>query len=417
MRIAVIGSGISGLTAAWLLSRRHEVTLIEARPRLGGHTHTVVHRSAGTDLALDTGFIVFNHETYPHFTRLLEELGVEARTSDMSFAVSCANPDVEYAVHSLAGLFARRRHLVSPQFYRLVTDILRFGPAGRAALTRPDPAVTVAEFVAAARLSETFAQLYLLPIVGAIWSSGSVDAAAFPRDALLRFFANHGLLQVRGQPQWYTVRGGSHRYLGPITRPLGERIRLGLPVQALRRGPRGVSVAFADESTESFDAAVVATHADQALAMLERPSDAERELLGAWTYSKNDTWLHTDIRLMPRRRSAWASWNTLVEDLDRPSAGVAVSYHLNRLQGLDTAEDYLVTLNPPQPPNPQRVLRRMTYHHPVYTRESLATQADLPALNGVDRTWYCGAHFGHGFHEDGVASAVAVAEDLGVSWP
>lgn len=417
VRLAVIGSGISGLGAAWLASRRHEVHLFEARDRLGGHTHTVAVVDDGRNLHLDTGFIVFNHATYPNLTRLFRQLGVEQRPSDMSFGISCRRPDLEYAVTGLGALFAQRGNLLSPRFLGMVRDILRFGCRARNVLDRaPDPEATVADFLRDEGFGDAFARFYLLPMTGAIWSSGTDATAGFPRDALFRFYANHGLLQVTGQPQWFTLAGGSSSYVPHLTRPLGDRVHVGTAVTRVVRETDDVTLYFADGRSDRFDGVVIATHADQALRLLDGPSDAERELLGAWRYASNDTWLHTDVQLMPRRRAAWASWNYLIEDADRPTDHVSVSYHLNRLQRLDGDRDFMVTLNPAEPPAPEHVLRRMTYRHPVYTREAVATQPDLPSLNGRRRTWFCGAYFRNGFHEDGFDSAIAVADDLGVAF-
>jgi len=415
MRIAVIGSGISGLAAAWLLARRHDVSLFEKRDRLGGHTHTVRHRAGDRRLALDTGFIVYNERTYPLLTRLLAELEVPTQSSDMSFSVSCADPDLEYASHGLRGLFARQSLVLSAAYLKMLVDVVRFGRRGRRVLAGPaDPDATLAQFLLEGRFSEAFARYYLMPMVSAIWSSGTETAAEYPRDPLLRFLDNHGLLQVVGQPEWRTVVGGSSSYIEPMTRSLGDRIHLGRGVHRVDRGGDGVGLVLDDGSRHRFDHVVIAAHADQALAMLDEPTADERELLGAWRYSVNDTWLHTDRSLMPKRRAAWASWNYRIEDASRDAA--SLTYHLNRLQRIDDDIDYLVSLNPASRPASETVIRRMTYTHPVYTRESVATQNDLPRLNGVNRTHFCGAYFGNGFHEDGLASAVAVADDLGVSF-
>lgn len=417
MKIAVVGSGIAGMGSAWLLSRAYEVHLFEQEHRLGGHTHTVVHSVSGQPIALDTGFLVYNEHTYPLLTRLFGELDVATRASDMSFSVSCRQPDLEYAVHSAGGLFAQPQRLLSPSFLRMLLDIVRFGSRGRDILAnRPDPTATVDDFLRTEGFSEAFATFYLLPMTAAIWSSGRATAAAYPRDALLRFLANHGLLQIAGQPEWRTVVGGSHTYVRRMASDLGDRVHLGSGVERIARSRAEVELHLRDGRRATFDHVVVAAHADQALAMLERPTERERELLGQWTYSRNDTWLHTDIALLPRRRAAWASWNSLIPDAGRPQDRASLTYHLNRLQGLDEPEQYLVTLNPASEPARDRVLRRMTYHHPVYTRASVATQPELPSLNGRHRTWFCGAYFGNGFHEDGFASAVAVARDLGVAF-
>ena len=415
MRIAVIGSGISGLASAWLLSRKHEVRLFEKRGRLGGHTNTIVHDMDGRELPLDTGFIVYNNSTYPRLTRLFDELSVETQTSEMSFSVSCANPDIEYASHSLRGLFANPSLLLSATYLKMLVDVVRFGRQGRRILAGAgDPAVTIAQFLSEERFSQTFARYYLMPMVSAIWSSGTELAADYPRDALLRFLDNHGLLQVTGQPEWRTVVGGSHSYIGPLTRPFHDRICLGHGVEKVIRGANDVEVVLDDGSMHSFDHLVIAAHADQALAMLAEPSPEEAELLGRWRYSVNDTWLHTDTALMPRRAAAWASWNYHMTDASRESA--SLTYHLNRLQGLDEDHEYLVSLNPETEPVPESVIRRMSYSHPIFTRQSVETQSELQRINGRNRTHFCGAYFGNGFHEDGLASAVAVADDLGVSF-
>jgi predicted NAD/FAD-binding protein len=415
MRIAVIGSGISGLGAASLLSRKHEVHLFEKRSRLGGHTHTVVHDSNGRKLPLDTGFIVYNETTYPLLTRLFAELSVETQASDMSFSVSCAEPDIEYASHSLRGLFANPALLFSAGFLKMLADVVRFGRLGRRILAGAgDPRVTIAQFLADGRFSRDFARFYLMPMVSAIWSSGTELAAAYPRDALLRFLDNHGLLQVRGQPEWRTVVGGSHSYIEPLVRPLRGRIHLGHGVESIFRAADEVEIVLDDGSAHRFDHVVIAAHADQALRMLADPTPTEAELLGQWSYSVNDTWLHTDTALMPRRRAAWASWNYLMADASRDRA--SLTYHLNRLQRFDEDREYLVSLNPETEPAPEKRIRRMSYTHPVFTAESVQTQDALARINGSNRTHFCGAYFGNGFHEDGFASAVAVADGLGVAF-
>ena len=415
MKIAVVGSGISGLGAAWLLNRKHDVHVFEKRSRLGGHTHTVVHDLDGRDLPLDTGFIVFNEKTYPLLTRLFNELSVETQTSEMSFSVSCLDPDIEYASHSLGGFFAKRSLLFSPAFLKMLVDVVRFGRRGRRILADTgDPGVTIAEFLEDERFSENFARFYLMPMVSAIWSSGTEIAADYPRDALLRFLDNHGLLQVTGQPDWRTVVGGSHNYIAPLIRPLDDRVHLGNGVERIHRSGDEVELVLDDGLRHRFDHVVIAAHADQALRILAEPTADEAELLGKWSYSLNDTWLHTDTTLMPRRRPAWASWNYLMSDASRERA--SLTYHLNRLQKFDVDRDYLVSLNPETAPVPESVIRRMSYSHPIFNRQSVETQSELPRINGRNRTHFCGAYFGNGFHEDGLASAVAVADDLGVAF-
>ena len=415
MKVAVVGSGISGMASAWLLDRKHEVHLFEKRARLGGHTHTVNHEVEGRHLPLDTGFLVYNESTYPNLTRVFDELEVETRASDMSFSVSCKEPDIEFASHGVRGLFAQRSLVLSPTYLRMLVDIFRFGRRGRRALaSSPDADATIADFLADGGFSDAFARYYLLPMTAAIWSSGSDLAAAYPRDPLLRFLDNHGLLQVTGQPDWRTVVGGSSSYIEPMTRSLGDRIHTGQGVVAINRSAGEVEIRLEDGSSHLYDHVVIAAHADQALAMLAEPTRLERDLLGSWRYSVNDTWLHSDSSMMPRRPDAWASWNYRVPEDSARQDRPFLSYHLNRLQGLDEDREYLVTLNPDRDPEPDSVIRRMTYTHPVYTRESVSTQADLSRLNGPNRTHFCGAYFGNGFHEDGLNSAIAVAEGLGV---
>jgi predicted NAD/FAD-binding protein len=415
VKIAVVGSGISGLGAAWLLSRSHEVHLFERRERLGGHTHTVVHDLDGRALPLDTGFIVYNEATYPLLTRLFDEISLETQASDMSFSVSCSDPDLEYASHGLRGLFAQRSLVFSASYLKMLVDVVRFGRRGRRALARAaDPQATIREFLEEGRFGADFARFYLMPMISAIWSSGTEIAAEYPRDPLLRFLDNHGLLQVTGQPEWRTVVGGSHSYIPELTRPLGDRVHLGRGVDTIHRTSDRVELVLQDGSTHDFDEVVIATHADQALEMLAQPTELEVELLGRWRYSVNDTWLHTDVGLMPRRRAAWASWNYLMDDASLEEA--SLTYHLNRLQRLDEDREFMVSLNPVREPASETVIRRMSYTHPIYTRESVATQDDLPRLNGGSRTHFCGAYFGNGFHEDGFASAVAVADGLGVTF-
>lgn len=417
MRVAVVGSGISGLAAGWLLDRKHEVHLFEKRSRLGGHTHTVVHDIADRELPLDTGFIVYNEATYPNLSRVFGELGVETQASDMSFSVSCRNPDVEYASHSLRGLFAQHSLLLSATYLRMLADVVRFGRLGRRLLAGSgDPDSTVADFLDEGRFSDAFARLFLLPMTAAIWSSGTELVNSFPRDPLLRFLDNHGLLQITGQPEWRTVAGGSRSYIAPMIRSFEKRIHLGHGVTHIVRNSGDVVLQLDDGSSHRFDHVVIASHADQALAMLVDPTPQETDLLGQWSYSINDTWLHTDSSLMPRRPAAWASWNYLLPDSSAPNERVSVSYHLNRLQSLAEERQYMVTLNPEKEPATSSVIRRMRYSHPVFTRYSVATQADLPRLNGVNRTHFCGAYFANGFHEDGLNSAIAVADDLGVKF-
>lgn len=418
MDVAVVGSGISGMTTAWLLSRRHRVHLFEREPRLGGHTHTVpVERADGSLLGLDTGFLVYNERTYPLLTRLLDELDVATQASDMSWSLTCRRCDLEYA-GSRRGFFADRRRLADPRHLRMLADILRFNRLGRQLIRggRP-PVTTLGRFVAAAGFGGGFRDHYLYPMVAAIWSSGTGDVARFDLAMLLRFLDNHGLLGVSTHHRWRSITDGSATYLPRLAAPFEDRIHTATPVIAITRDADGVQVTFGGGERQHFDAVVLACHADQALGLLTDPSAREQELLGAWHYRANDTYLHTDIDLLPRRRAAWAAWNYLLEDCRVPSTTASLSYHLNRLQQLDEPEEYVVTLNPAAPPRPEHVRRRLDYRHPSFVRESVATQAELDELNGHRRTFYVGAYQRNAFHEDGVFSAVRVAAHFGIRWP
>jgi uncharacterized protein len=418
MRIAIVGTGISGLGAAWLLARHHEVHVFEREPRLGGHTHTfAVDRPDGSTVPVDTGFIVYNEATYPLLVRLFDELDVATQPSDMSWSLRCDRCDLEYAGDP-GGLVAQPRNLADPGYLRMLRDIERFNRLGRRLVDDPrTPHTTIGRFLAAAGFGHGFRHHYLLPMAAAIWSSGTGAMEDLPLGTLLRFFANHGLLGITTHHRWRTVVGGSSSYLDPLTVRLGDRIHRGDAVVALRRDRDGATLRLESGASHRFDVAVVATHADEALGLLEDPTRDEKELLGAWGYSLNDTWLHHDTSLLPRSRRAWASWNYLLDDCQRPSRRVSLSYHMNRLQALDEPRDYLVTLNPAREPRPGTRHRRMTYTHPTFTPEAVASQPRLDELNGRHRTYYAGAYQRYGFHEDGLWSAVRVAAHLGVRWP
>ena len=465
-RIAVVGGGISGLGAAWMLRERHEVHLFEAAERLGGHTHTVLvdrdregrpigvrsatgladdtgsaslskvagpEPSTGRDrgpgvnpLALDTGFLIFNRETYPHLTRLFDGLGIGSRDTDMSFSVSCDACGLEYGGTGVRGLFAQPSNALRPSFLRMLADIRGFGAreAERASMPAKTEANvdgtairgTLGEFLDAAPYGRSFGTHYLKPMAAALWSSGTREVERFPMDTLVAFFRNHGLLRFRDRLRWRTVRRGSVQYVRAIARSLGpDRVHTGSPVRRVERGADGVRLRF-DDSSQEFDAVVLAVHADDALRLLDEPTSDERDLLGAWEYSSNDTWLHTDRSFLPRRAPARSSWNYALQDCSTDGARVTASYSLNRLQGLEEPLDYVVTLNPGRPIRAGRALARMTYRHPIYTPEAVATHGELDGLNvgrGGPSTFFCGSYFGYGFHEDGLRSAVRVSEQLG----
>jgi predicted NAD/FAD-binding protein len=410
VKIAVVGSGISGLTAAHYLSRTHEVHVFEADGRAGGHTHTVEANVPSGTYPVDTGFIVFNDWTYPNFIRLMDSLGVASRPSDMSFSVKSEPDGLEYNGTTLNTLFAQRRNLFRPAFHRMVLDILRFNK--EAAAARPAPGTTLGAFLAAAGYGRMFVDRYVVPMGAAIWSTGAEKALDIPAAFFFTFFKNHGMLSVDDRPQWRVIKGGSRSYLGPLTKPFAERLRLSTPVRRVARKAQEVELVLADGSAFRADEVVLAGHADQMLALLSDPSDKERELLAAFPYQENETVLHTDVSVLPVRRRAWAAWNYLVPK--EPRDRVAVTYDMNILQSLEAPETFCVSLNMSDRIDPAKVLKRLTYHHPLYTREGVAAQASWGSISGKNRTHYAGAYWRNGFHEDGVVSALRVCEALGV---
>ncbi|MCB9903915.1 MAG: FAD-dependent oxidoreductase [Planctomycetes bacterium] len=407
MRIAVIGTGISGLVAARELSRDHEVDVFEAASYVGGHTNTVDVVEGDRKLAVDTGFIVFNERTYPNFCRLLRELGVEQRTSDMSFSVRNERSGLEYNGTDLNGLFAQRRNLLRPSFWRMVRDILRFYREAREVLETPDDDLLLGDFLRARGYSRGFVEDHLIPMGAAVWSSTAEGMRRFPLRFLVQFFENHGFLQVDDRPDWLTVVGGSRSYVAPLIEPFRDRVRHDTPVREVRREPRGVRVTTASGEQHLYDRVVLATHSDTSLRMLADASPLEREVLGAFNYQPNEAILHTDRGVMPRLRRAWASWNYHV--MDPPAELPTVTYWMNLLQGLESEQDYFVTLNRDDV-DPAKVLRRISYSHPVFTAGAVAAQARHAEVDGADRVHFCGAYWGYGFHEDGVKSGLVVAE-------
>ena len=416
-RIAVVGSGISGLSAAWLLAQRHAVTLYEAAPRLGGHTNTVDVTLDGVTHPVDTGFLVFNHKTYPNLTALFDHLGVDSVESEMSFAVSLESPRIEWAGSSLATVFGQKRNLVRPEFWRMLADILRFNRESLEWLLRhADDGITLRAFLAAGGYSRAFADWYLLPMAAAIWSCPPGRMLDYPLATFVRFCHNHGLLQVFDRPLWRTVLGGGREYVNKLAAGI-EDIRLATPVRRLFRTPRGVLLAH-DAEVEEFDQVVLACHSDQALAILdEEASPAERRVLGAIRYQPNRAVLHTDAALLPRERGLWSAWNYLSGGDERDQRPVSVSYLINRLQPLPFKQPVVVTLNPQRAPAPDKTIASFTYAHPIFDGPAIAAQRELPALSGRDRVWFCGAWGGYGFHEDGLRSGLAVAGALGCRPP
>ena len=412
MRIAIVGTGISGLVCAHLLHREHDVTVFEADARPGGHTNTVRVELPGETHDVDTGFIVFNERNYPAFTRLLDRLGVASHPSDMSFSMVDERIGLEWCGTSARTLFAQRRNLARPAFHRMLVDVARFNHVARRLLDeRDDSDATLADLLSTGRWSRGFVDWYLVPLGSAIWSADPQTFLHFPASTFARFFDNHGLLGLSGRPQWQTVAGGAARYVDAILAPLGDRVRLSTPVEKITRRDPGVELLAAGAPPETFDHVIVATHSDQALDVLSDATDTEREVLGAVAYQPNVATLHTDTRMLPRHRRAWASWNyhRLRDITDRAT----VTYHLNRLQGLRSEHEICLTLNRPDAIDPQRVLATFGYAHPVFDAAAVRAQRRAAEINGRNGTSFCGAYWGYGFHEDGVQSALRVCEQFG----
>ena len=414
MRIAVVGSGISGLASAWLLSQAHDVVLFEANDYLGGHTHTHPIELAGQRYAVDTGFIVHNPAHYPLLTRLFRALGVATQPTTMSFSVHNARTGLEYNAATLDTLFCQRRNLVSPRFLGMVRDLFRFYRQAPALLEGDGPGPGIGDWLDDNGYGEAFRDDHLVPMASALWSSPPEQILAFPARYLVQFMANHQMLQVSGRPEWRVVRGGSSTYVSALRARWQVQERLRCPVRSVTRDAHGVIVDSVVGS-ERFDRIVLACHSDQALALLGDASDAERDVLGAIAYQPNDVVLHTDASLLPRHRKAWAAWNAFVPGT--PGAPCTVSYCMNLLQGLRSPEPFVVTLNRSEAIDPAKVLRRLHYQHPVYNAVSVAAQRRKDRIQGRNHTWFAGAYWGWGFHEDGMRSAVDVAAGLGVGWP
>jgi predicted NAD/FAD-binding protein len=403
MKIAIVGTGIAGNVVAYNLFREHEITVFESGNYVGGHTNTVDVRENGREYAIDTGFIVFNDRTYPNFIRLLDEIGQESQPSEMSFSVRSESGGLEYSGSSLNSLFAQRRNIVRPRFYRMIRDILRFNESALSEASRLDASVTLGEFLSANGYGREFVDNYLVPMAAAIWSAEPVSVLEMPVDFIVRFFANHGLLQINDRPVWRVVKGGSRQYVNRLVSGHRDRIRLNSPVNSIRRIGDCIELHSASGGREVFDFVFVACHSDQALSLIGDATPAEREVLGAIRYQPNEAILHTDESLMPKRRRAWAAWNYHIPR--DSSRHVSVTYNMNILQGLEAPSQYLVTLNNDQHIRSNRIIRRVKYDHPVFSRESVAAQQRQAELN-QDRTFFCGAYWRNGFHEDGVVSAL-----------
>lgn len=412
--IAIVGTGIAGLTSAYLLNRNNKVTVFEANDYIGGHTHTVSVECAQGELSIDTGFIVCNDRNYPNFLNFMQQLGVNLRPSEMSFSVKNESLDLEYNGHNLNTLFSQRSNLLSPRFLGFVKNILDFNKAAKNAITTNDVGnITLGKFLDRHGFNHFFRDNYLLPMVAAIWSCSVKQASDFPLQFFLQFFLNHGLLDVSNRPQWYVLEGGSKSYIEPMTAGFRDRIHLSTPVTEIERRESGI-VLRTNQGEASFDQVILACHSDQALSLLTNPGQQESEILADLKYQDNDVILHQDTSIMPERKLAWASWNFLAGDSSTDSAPV-VTYCMNILQGLPGNEPYLVTLNAPERIANDKVLGRYRYAHPVYSQASRAAQQRRAEICGTDRIHYCGAYWYNGFHEDGVRSALDVGQRFGES--
>jgi predicted NAD/FAD-binding protein len=407
MKVAIIGTGIAGNVAAYKLRDEHDITVFEAGSYVGGHTNTVDVYENGQQFAVDTGFIVFNDRTYPNFIRLLDEIGQESQPSDMSFSVQAGDGAVEYCGTSINTLFAQRSNILRPSFHRMIRDILRFNRTAVPSTQHLDESDSLGDFLSENGYSHEFINHYLVPMAAAIWSAEPGGVLDMPVSFLVRFFDNHGLLQVSDRPQWRVIKGGSRQYVNRLVDGHRDRIRLNSPVESVRRIDDRVEIVSASGGRELFDYVFLACHSDQSLALLKDATAAERDVLGAIRYQVNEAVLHTDETLLPRRRRAWASWNYHVPN--EPSRHVAVTYNMNMLQSLDAGKQYCVTLNADRDIDPAKVIHRVQYEHPIYSPEAVAAQRRQAEIN-CDRTFFCGAYWRNGFHEDGVVSALHAVE-------
>lgn len=403
MKVAIIGTGIAGNYAAYRLHKEHDITVFESNDYVGGHTHTHDISVDGNNYAIDTGFIVFNDRTYPHFSKLLQDLNVDVQASEMSFSVKSS--DLEYKGSSLNTLFAQRSNLLKPKFHKMIADILRFNKKASQFLLDPVD-ISLAEFLRAGNYSPLFINYYIVPMGAAIWSTDPATMRDFPAIFFIRFFQNHGLLTVKDQPQWQVIKGGSQQYVKALIRAHKNKIHLSSPVTALSRNAGKVQITTLGQGQQQFDAVFIASHSDQALQMITDPSLIEQEVLGAIKYQPNEAVLHTDSSLLPKRKLAWGAWNYHVGDAAVTQSRASLTYNMNILQSLDSAEPFCVTLNNTASIDESKILKRIDYHHPVYTPASVAAQQRQAEINTGNNTYFCGAYWGNGFHEDGVLSAI-----------
>ena len=411
--IAVVGTGIAGMSAAWLLSQKHNVVVYEKNSWIGGHSNTVDVQTIEKSTPVDTGFIVYNELSYPNLTALFKYLDVPTKPSEMSFSASLESGNMEYAGTSLNGLFGQRWNIVRPRFWRMIFDLLRFYREAPSLLDKPNAnKLSLGDYLKKEQYSENFINDHILPMGAAIWSTTAQEMLDYPAQAFIRFFISHGLLEIKDRPEWRTVDGGSREYVKRLTANYGNKIIFD-GVSSIERFPNKVQIRDRTGAIERYDHVVIASHADEALTLLSDPDPQEEALLGMWRYTDNRAILHSDVSLMPNRRRVWSSWNFISEEKKRKDQNLCVTYWMNRLQSLDPKNPIFLTLNPIREPSPDKVIREFNYTHPFFDSDALESQKKLWSLQGQRRTWYCGSYFGYGFHEDALQSGLAVAEELG----
>ena len=415
MKIAIVGSGISGLTCAYLLNREHDITVFEKNDYVGGHTHTHEIEYDGKEFSVDSGFIVYNEWTYPNFIKLLDQLGVERQLTRMGFSVKSEKNNLEYAGHSLNGLFAQRSNFFRPSFMRILFSMRRFNAEARDDLGILDPQITLGQYLTSNNYPREFIQHYIIPIGAAIWSTVPKQMMDVPAVFFIRFFENHGLLQLVNRPNWWVISGGSKKYVEKMIYDFKNKIRLSTPVKNVKRGVDNITVKFGSSvlEKENFDSIIFACHSNQSLAMLDSPSKQEEEVLGAIKYQRNDALLHFDDSILPKRKNAWSSWNYLLDE--DPNRAVALTYNMNILQSLKSDRTFCVSLNSGDLIDRSKVIKHLNYEHPLFTLSSINAQGRKHEISGKNNTYYCGAYWRNGFHEDGVISALDVCKDFGQS--
>ena len=415
MKIAIIGSGISGLGAAYLLNQSADVTVYEKNKVIGGHSRTVEINYNGTKIPVDTGFIVFNNRNYPHLTKLFDILGVAKTKSDMSFGVCVDEGRLEWSAQSLLSVFGQKSNFFNPKFFTMLLDMRRFFRCAPQILKRTD-VITLGTYLDELKMGEAFREWFLLPMGAAIWSCPTSTMLEFPAQTFVRFFQNHGLLTVSDQPIWYTVKGGSKEYVKRLTSIFGDKILTDCAVVSVKRHNKLIEITDAKGDTKTYDRVIFACHANEALSLLDKPDAEEKAILGAFSYQENVAYLHRDESLMPKRKSCWASW-IYSRDSSKPEGSVAVTYWMNNLQAIDKAKPVFVTLNPIKEPKPELTFDKHMFSHPVFTNAAIEAQSKISQLQGVNNSWYCGAYTRYGFHEDGLLSAVNIAKNMGVTIP